>query len=239
MNFMSFQIFMGSFSFEHSSPRTPNAFAEAMVGVVKGILSKAMSAGEDPHLALQAYRATPFSSGLCSPAEMPLRETITHQRSCKKNKAQQKVHYDRTSREYEELYQHEPVLVQLVPHTRLWTKARVVVSSKEFPRSYIIQTEDGGQFRRNRRQIKPRVTTPNPRTDAEVRTNNTDVKETVLQESCEIPPPKTELVPNSCDVTSPRHSMRTTKGLPPIVIVSKISPFPCVYRDPRVSFVLR
>ncbi len=41
-----------------------------MVKVVKGLMARAMEAGEDTHLALQAYRATPLNGQTPSPAEM-------------------------------------------------------------------------------------------------------------------------------------------------------------------------
>lgn len=222
------------FKVEHSSPRTPNAngFAEAMVGVVKEILSKALTAGEDPHLALQAYRATPFNSALKSPAEMlyarplrtqlPVRTCLTAQQeaareSMRDNKAQQKLHYDRTSREYEDLCQQQLVRVQLDPHKRRWTNATVVdLPTREFPRSYILQTEDGGQFQRNRRWIKPRIAAP----DLQTTTEAAETEDSVPHEAEEfrIADAQDSLAssdPTPADGTTLRRSSRSTKGNPP------------------------
>ena len=228
-----FQEFSEQYGFkiEHSSPRTPNAngFAEAMVGVVKEILSKTITAGEDPHLALQAYRATPFSPDLKSPAEMlyarqlrtqiPVRTCLTPEQEAardvqQRNKSQQKVHYDRTAREYGDLTEQQPVRVQLDPHKRFWTNATVVeMPTPEFPRSYIVQTEDGAQYQRNRRWLKPRVTA----TDA---SSTVPTAETNVRRS---PQPLTELdntaspenVSDQQDTSCLRRSSRSTKGKPP------------------------
>lgn len=215
-----FQEFADQYGFkvEHSSPRTPNAngFAEAMVGVVKEILSKAITAGEDPHLALQAYRATPFNSDLKSPAEMlyarqlrtqiPVRTCLTPEQEAardvqQRNKSQQKAHYDRRAREYAELTEQQPVRVQLDPHKRFWTNATVIDRpTPEFPRSYIVQTDDGARYQRNRRWLKPRVTAP----DA-----NSSVP---AAEAIDV---STPTQPEKEDTLCPRRSSRLTKGKPP------------------------
>ena len=55
-----------------SSPRNPrsNGQAESAVKIVKGLLTHAKCSGQDPYLALLAYRSTPVDSHLRSPAEM-------------------------------------------------------------------------------------------------------------------------------------------------------------------------
>ena len=55
-----------------SSPRNPrsNGQAESAVKIVKGLLPRAKCSGQDPYLALLAYRSTPVDSHLRSPAEM-------------------------------------------------------------------------------------------------------------------------------------------------------------------------
>ena len=54
------------------SPRNPrsNGQAESAVKIVKGLLTRAKCSGQDPYLALLAYRGTPVDSHLRSPAEM-------------------------------------------------------------------------------------------------------------------------------------------------------------------------
>ena len=55
-----------------SSPRNPrnNGQAESAVKIVKSLLTRAKCSGQDPYLALLAYRSTPVDSHLRSPAEM-------------------------------------------------------------------------------------------------------------------------------------------------------------------------
>ena len=63
---------------ELSSPRNPrsNSQAESAVKIVKGLLTCAEYSGQDPHLALLAYRSTPFDAHLQSPAEMLYQRVI-------------------------------------------------------------------------------------------------------------------------------------------------------------------
>ena len=62
-----------------SSPRyaQSNGFIEKMVGVVKGILTKAKMSRSNVYKAMLAYRACPLSNGMKSPAELLLRRKIT------------------------------------------------------------------------------------------------------------------------------------------------------------------
>ena len=50
--------------------------AEAAVKVVKGLLTHAKYSGQDPYLALLAYRSTPIDAHLRSPAEMLYQRVI-------------------------------------------------------------------------------------------------------------------------------------------------------------------
>ena len=55
-----------------SSPRNPrsNGQTDSAVKIVKGLLTHAKCSGQDPYLALLAYRSTSVDSHLRSPAEM-------------------------------------------------------------------------------------------------------------------------------------------------------------------------
>ena len=68
-----FAEFAKEWNFDHttSSPRNPrsNGQVEAAVKVVKGLLTRAKYSGQDPYLALLAYRSTPIDANLRSPAE--------------------------------------------------------------------------------------------------------------------------------------------------------------------------
>ena len=63
-----FTEFMKDWSITHStsSPRNPrsNGQAESAVKIVKGLLTRAKCSGQDPYLALLAYRSTPVDSHL-------------------------------------------------------------------------------------------------------------------------------------------------------------------------------
>ena len=50
--------------------------AESAVKIIKGLLTRAKYSGQDPYLALLAYRSTPVDSHLRSPAEMLYQHTI-------------------------------------------------------------------------------------------------------------------------------------------------------------------
>ena len=69
-----FTEFAKEWNFDHttSSPRNPrsNGQAEATVKVTKGLLTHAKYSGQDPYLALLAYRSTPIDANLHPPAEM-------------------------------------------------------------------------------------------------------------------------------------------------------------------------
>ena len=75
-----FDKFTKEWNFDHttSSPRNPrsNGQAEAAVKVVKGLLTHAKYSGQDPYLALLAYRSTPINAYLCSPAEILYQRVI-------------------------------------------------------------------------------------------------------------------------------------------------------------------
>ena len=82
-----FETFLRDCSIKHitSSPMYPqstqsNGFSESMVKVMKNLITKSFEANEDPNWALLAYRATPLSASLPSPAQMlhgrPLRTNL-------------------------------------------------------------------------------------------------------------------------------------------------------------------
>jgi hypothetical protein len=162
------------FLMEQSSPRYPqaNGFIESMVKVVKDLFRRASLSGEDPQLSIQAYRATPLSGKLPSPAEvmfgrkiqtvLPIRNSLTSEQQATREiyiqgKLQQQHYYDLPATEMSELQQHQKVLVQLDPLKRSWKPAVIVRTPEEDqggPRTYTVQTEDGGRYPRNRRFLR-------------------------------------------------------------------------------------
>ena len=75
-----FAEFTKEWNFHHttSSPRNPwsNGQAKAAVKVTKGLLTHAKYSGQDPYLALLAYRSTPIDAHLHSPVEMLYQRAI-------------------------------------------------------------------------------------------------------------------------------------------------------------------
>ena len=69
-----FAEFTKDWNIDHtrSSPRNPrsNGQADSAIKIVKGPLTRAKFSGQDPYLALLAYRSTPVDAHLRSPAEM-------------------------------------------------------------------------------------------------------------------------------------------------------------------------
>ncbi|XP_041350869.1 uncharacterized protein K02A2.6-like [Gigantopelta aegis] len=69
-----FASFCKSWGITHvtSSPLYPqsNGFIERMVQTVKNLLKKSESSGQDPYLALLAYRTTPIDNKLAAPAKL-------------------------------------------------------------------------------------------------------------------------------------------------------------------------
>ena len=75
-----FTKFAREWNFDHttSSPGNPrsNGQAKAAVKITKGLLTHAKYSGQDPYLALLAYRSTPINAQLHSPAEMLYQRAI-------------------------------------------------------------------------------------------------------------------------------------------------------------------
>ena len=122
---------------------------------------------QDPHKALLNYRNTPLEGIGLSPAQLlmgrRLKTTLpTHTDLLKKHgaqevkehfqkrKLQEKVYYDkRSGKELPPLNNGEKVTLQ---HGNKWVPA-TVISKHHTPRSYIVQTQEGQKYRRNRRHL--------------------------------------------------------------------------------------
>ena len=168
---MEFQQFTKDWSFTHQtvSPHFPssNGLAESAVKTVKNILKKSMDSNSDVFKALLAYRTTPLQCGK-SPAQLlmqrRLKNTLPMHHSLLKvsngeetveqklaQKEKQKQHFDKHSQSLPAMSTGDQVLLYNF-HSGLWdTPGRVV--QEVSPRSYIVQTDNGIQYRRNRRHI--------------------------------------------------------------------------------------
>ena len=156
---------------ELSSPRNPrsNGQAESAVKIVKGLLNRAKYSGQDPHLALLAYRSTPVDSHLRSPAEMLYQRTIrttVPQRIRNKDPhaeldmgrlndraAQSSFHHDRHSRIKSPFYAGQTVSV-LNDAKTLWLPATIIRQADHG--SYLLKVVGGGTYRRARDHIRER-----------------------------------------------------------------------------------
>ena len=160
----SFKMFADEFNFEHrtSSPgyQQSNGKAEKSVGIVKGVLNKALDSNDDIYLALLAYRTAPMACGK-SPSEMLMNRKLRNRlpqvdsESIEINERQVK----RKQKQVELYNQHAKDLPVLKPNDvvrvrkddRWANKAQVLVQIS--PRSYKVLTKEGKVIRRNRRQL--------------------------------------------------------------------------------------
>ena len=131
-------------------------------------MTKAKESGADPYLALLSLRSTPIDQNLPSPAEilysrkiranLPLVNLKMSNKNKKIRKAlqarqeSQKAYHDRNAHDLPQFNEGENVLLQK-EDKRPWIPAMIIHHAEE-PRSYIVKTEDGRTFRRNRRHLR-------------------------------------------------------------------------------------
>lgn len=167
-----FSEFAKSYDFQHhtSSPLYPksNGIFEKTVGIVKGILKKYADDGSDFHMSLLIYRATPILDGQ-SPAEIlnngrKLRSNLPMADSCRGNhftesyerakiqqKLKQKQYHDRNTKELSPLSPGQTVRLRNHNDSNWGNCGKVL--DQVAPRSYLVQTENGHMYRKNRRHI--------------------------------------------------------------------------------------
>ena len=163
-----FQSFAEDYGFIHTtiSAKHPqsNGLAEKTVGIAKDLLQKCKDSSQDINLALLEYRNTPVDQieapsvllmgrelrsilpthsnhlkpRYVSPQHMKTRLRLKQQR--------QKRYYDQGSKPLPKLAVGEYIMMQQ-PNKR-WKQA--VVKAVHSDRSYIVTTEDGAEYRRNR-----------------------------------------------------------------------------------------
>ena len=158
-----FTKFTKEWNFDHttSSPRNPrsNGQAEAAVKITKGLLTHAKFSGQDPYLALLAYKSTPIDAHLHSPAEMlyqrAIRTTVPQRiRHKDPQAAADRDHLnDRATRgavchghhcrSKSPLYAGQTVSVLSGAKT-LWLPATVIHQARHG--SYLVQVIGGGQY---------------------------------------------------------------------------------------------
>ena len=168
-----FAEFTKDWNIDHtqSSPRNPrsNGQAESAIKIVKGLLTRAKFSGQDPYLALLAYRSTPVDAHLRSPAEIlyqrAIRTTVPQRirnkdpraesdRERLDNRATQSASYhDRHSRTKSPFYAGQTVSV-LNDAKTLWLPATVIRQAAHG--SYLVEVVGGGRYRRACDHIRER-----------------------------------------------------------------------------------
>lgn len=168
---MDWKIFMNFYDIKHitSSPTysRSNGMIERQIQTVKALLNKS-SEKSIPAIILE-YNTTP-KHGLPSPAEMlmgrrlrtnlptakqlliPNFEISQMREIQKKNQDRQKQYYNRISKPLSQLGAQSKILIQ--EHTRKWTPG-IVIGATDHPDSYLVQTEEGTNLRRNRLHLRP------------------------------------------------------------------------------------
>ncbi|KAI8511855.1 hypothetical protein Bbelb_109550 [Branchiostoma belcheri] len=169
-----FARFAQTWSFTHttSSPHYPqsNGLAERAVQTMKRLLQKARADNKDPFLALLEYRNTPVDNTLPSPAQLLMSrrlrtrlpttneqltpKSVNHdnvRRQLEQKQQRQKTQYDKSSRPLPPISTGEEVRIQ--QQNKTWTPATVIQQTEQ-PRSWLVETPDGVQYRRNRKHLQ-------------------------------------------------------------------------------------
>ena len=168
-----FQEFAKEYGFKHvtSSPHYPkaNGEAERAVQTVKTLWRK----NSDKYRALLDYRTTPIPDIELSPAQLlmgrrlrnglPMMDSLLQpagvnqkdvSKHLKKMKEEQKKHHDRhANSELKELKPETKVRMQPWSDSREW-KPATVIRHHHTPRSYVVQADDGRNYRRKRQHLR-------------------------------------------------------------------------------------
>ncbi len=152
-----------------------NGQAEKFVGIVKAMLRKAHHEGKDPQLALLQYRNTPITGLKYSPAQLlmsrRLKDKLPSKHSLLMPQVVQNVKLDLGNRQDKQKYFYDKSAKHRMPHNigdnvtvqmgKQWIPA-VITGKHDSPRSYLVNTADGGNYRRNSRFINRSVETSLP-----------------------------------------------------------------------------
>ena len=181
-NGQEFADFAKKYEFDHitSSPHYPqsNGKAESSVKIIKRLMDKCAADRKDPFLALLDLRNTPNQDIGYSPVQrifgrrtktlLPVSENLLAPRYADKvqerlhqQKSREMYYYDGGVKELPMLKEGDVVRVRPKGNEKSWTKA--VVEGQVDIRSYQIRTEDGRQYRRNRRHLRTSRETFNDR----------------------------------------------------------------------------
>lgn len=165
-----FREFSKQYGFVHetSSPHHPqsNGLAEKTVQTIKHIFSKSQASRTDPYLGILEYLNTPLETDL-SPAQLLMSRRLrsilpstlaqlqpnvaNHEKFRKQlseNRDKQAKYYSSIAEPLKPLQAGETVRLR---RDGIWTPA--TITQIHNPRSYQVQTPDGREYRRNRRQL--------------------------------------------------------------------------------------
>ena len=156
---------MSEYNINHitSSPHYPqsNGLVEKYVKIVKNLFYKAKEEGKDLYQSLMAYRNTPLSNNLKSPMQMLASRSARSDLPMSNAARKQKVldcEQLRIQHKNEQMPLHDPHLNQAVmyqdPSDKRWYPATITRLCQE-PRSYLITTKQGVQFRKTQAHLKP------------------------------------------------------------------------------------
>ena len=160
----AFKGLMAEYHINHimSSPHYPqsNGLAKKYVQVVKNLFHKAKEEGQDLYKCLMTYRNTPLSSTLQSLIQIlsnrATRSTLPLSNAAKHKMGLYSKHF-RMNKKNQHLPTHDLCLDQAVMYqdatTKKWYPAKITKLCDE-PRSYIISTEDGTQYRKTQKHLK-------------------------------------------------------------------------------------
>lgn len=166
-----FLLFAKQWEFKHTtvSPRYPqaNGLVEKEVQTVKNILTKAKQDRRDPYLGLLEYRNTPIDD-VGSPAQLLMSRRLRSiipttdaqlqpkvldphkvEEKLRLKQEKQKHYFDQHAKHLPTLEKGDRIRVQMGSH---W-KPGVVTEDAGTPRSYRIRTDEGREYRRNRRAL--------------------------------------------------------------------------------------
>ena len=166
-----FSLFAKQWEFKHTtvSPLYPqaNGLVEKEVQTVKNLLTKAKQDRRDPYLGLLEYRNTPIDD-IGSPAQLLMSRRLRSiipttnaqlqpkvldphkvMEKLRLKQEKQKHYFDQHAKHLPTLEKGDRIRVQMGSH---W-KPGVVTEHAETPRSYRIRTDEGREYRRNRRAL--------------------------------------------------------------------------------------
>ncbi|CAB4042363.1 Transposon Ty3-I Gag-Pol poly [Paramuricea clavata] len=230
-----FSTFCSHWGIGHStsSPLYPrsNGFVERMVQTVKNLLCKSEAAGEDPYLALLTYRTTPVDNNLPSPAKLlnqreyrtllPCSGRLQRCQTTPANQEQLQLRQDVQKRQHDvnsprvlsKLLPEQKVVV-FQPRKKTWTPGKVIQESNK-PRSYVVETPNGGEVRRNRIHLKP-VIEDGRQPEIDHMTSGQDCSSSSLQEKIRTSEPNLEIANKSrkpeTDISGDDHPVTTRSG---------------------------